>query len=154
MRLFWQVFGGNSRVTQNWSTNSSQRMAFLKKVYAVSFIFYFSLQILFLIVRKLITWAKCETLAILAKFPRKTDKYFPFAKLNLRENFFTHLRHFLTFVLFVFILRITWHLGKVSKKVKTERVRILIDAQCSCFGSPPAQRPPCLFPKTTETLFL
>ena len=55
------------------------------------------------IVRKLLTWAKCETLTIFAKTPRKTDKYFPFAKSNLHENSFTHLRHFLIFLLFVFI---------------------------------------------------
>ena len=86
------------------------------------------------IVRKLITWAKCETLTVLAKTSRKTDKYFPFAKSNLRESFFTNLRHFLTFLLFVFILKITWHLGKVNKKGKTERVSNLIEAQLSCFG--------------------
>ena len=86
------------------------------------------------IVRKLITWAKCETLTVLAKTSRKTDKYFPFAKSNLCESFFTNLRHFLTFLLFVFILKITWHLGKVNKKGKTERVSNLIEAQLSCFG--------------------
>ena len=53
--------------------------------------------------RKLITWAKCETLTILAKAPRKIDKYFPFAKSNLRKNSFTQLRDFVTFLFFVFI---------------------------------------------------
>ena len=33
----------------------------------------------------------------------KIDKYFSFAKWNLRQNSFTNLRHFLTFPLFVFI---------------------------------------------------
>ena len=36
------------------------------------------------------------------KNPTKIDKYFPFAKSNLRENSFRHLRHFLIFLLFVF----------------------------------------------------
>ena len=38
------------------------------------------------------TWTlSCITLTILAKTPRKFDKYFPFAKSNLRENSITHL---------------------------------------------------------------
>ena len=51
-------------------------------------------------------WAlsqKLITLTIFAKSLRKIDKYLPFAKRNLHENSFTHLRDFLTFVLFVFI---------------------------------------------------
>ena len=53
--------------------------------------------------RKFITWAKCVTLTILAKTPKKIDKYFQITKSNLPKNFFTHLKHFLTFLLFVFI---------------------------------------------------
>ena len=53
--------------------------------------------------RNLITWAKCVTLTIFAKNPRKIDKYFTLTKSNLRENSFTHLRHFQNFILFVFI---------------------------------------------------
>ena len=33
------------------------------------------------------------------------EKYFQFAKSNLREKFFTYLRHFLTFILLVFIAK-------------------------------------------------
>ena len=46
---------------------------------------------------------KCVTLAILGKKPSKIDKYFPFAKSDLRKNSFMQLKHFLTFLLFVFI---------------------------------------------------
>ena len=45
---------------------------------------------------------------------------FPFAKSNLRENFFTLLQHSLTFLLFVFITKITWHLYKVNKNVNID----------------------------------
>ena len=53
--------------------------------------------------RKLITWAKCLTLTILAKTSGKIGKCFAFAMSNLRENIFSRLSHFLTFLLFVFV---------------------------------------------------
>ena len=56
-----------------------------------------------LLSRKLITWTKWVTLTILTKTSRKIDKYLLYAKSSLRKNFFTHLRHLLTFLLFVFI---------------------------------------------------
>ena len=46
---------------------------------------------------------KCVTLTNLAKTPKKIDIYFLFAKSNLRENSFMHLRHFLTLLLFIFM---------------------------------------------------
>ena len=52
---------------------------------------------------KLITWAKCVTLTILTKTPRKIDKYFLFGKSNTHKNFCIHLKHFLTFLLFISI---------------------------------------------------
>ena len=61
---------------------------------------------------KLITWAKYVTLAIFAK----TLKAF---------------RNFSLFFFFCFHWKITWHLGKVNKKVKSERVRNWIDARVS-----------------------
>ena len=89
---------------------------------------------------KVITWAKYITLTIFAKTPRKTDKYFSFAKSNLHENSFTHLRHFVTFPFFWFHWKITWHLGKVnSPRVLSSRV-----------STPPS----CLPLKTTNKLFL
>ena len=63
----------------------------------------FCFQFFLLNSRKLIARTKCVTLTILSKNPRKIDKYFPFAKSNLCENSLTHLKHFLTFLLFVFI---------------------------------------------------
>ena len=105
--------------------------------------------------RKLITWIKCVTLTILAKTSKKIDKYFLFAKSNLRENSFTHLRHFQTFLLFAyFYKKITWHLGKVNKKVNTERVSNWIDAQSSWSGFTSFDVLPCSLPKTTEKLLL
>ena len=54
---------------------------------------------------KLITLAKCVTLTILAKTLRKIDKYFSFAKSNLHENSFRHLRHFVIFLCCLFSLK-------------------------------------------------
>ena len=49
MHLFWQVFGGSSRVTENWVTNSSYAwLSFIEKIHAMSFVFTFSCEILFL----------------------------------------------------------------------------------------------------------
>ena len=53
--------------------------------------------------RNFITWAKWATLAILAKTRKKIDKYFQFAKSNLPGNSFTRLKHFVIFLMFVFI---------------------------------------------------
>ena len=47
--------------------------------------------------------SKMDNLDNSCKDPRKIDKYFSFAKSNLRENFYMHLRDFLTFLLLVFI---------------------------------------------------
>ena len=58
---------------------------------------------------KLIIWAKCVTLTVLAKILRKIDKYFSFVKSNLRESSFTYLRHFVTFLFFYFQLVIFKH---------------------------------------------
>ena len=103
MHLFWQVFGGNSRLTQNWVTNSSYAwFSFVKKIHAMSFIFNFPPEIIF-----------CSIVQFLI-----FDKYFLFTKSNLHENFFMHLRHSLSFLFFCFHWKIAWHLGKVHKKVR------------------------------------
>ena len=78
------------------------------------------------IVQKLITWAKCENLIILAKTLRKTDKS--------TRKLLHALNAFPNFAFVCFHWKIICHLGKVSKKVKTERVSNLIDAQFSCLG--------------------
>ena len=96
-------------------------------------------------------WAlsqKLITLTIFAKSLRKIDKYLPFAKRNLHENSFTHLRDFLTFVCFRW--KITWHLGKLNKKVKNERVSNWADTQSSCLGFTSFNVSPCLLPKRTD----
>ena len=163
MHLLWHVFKGNSRVT-NWVRNSSYAwLSFGKKIHAISFVF------------------KFVALTIIAKTLRKID--FPFGKSNLRENSFAHLalswrrplsyrnqsidwflydnglRHervkaFPNFSFVCFHCKITWHLGKVTKKNKTERVSNWIDAQSSCLGFPSFSVPTCWLPKTTNKLLL
>ena len=50
MHLFWKVFRENSRVTQNWVTNSRYAwFSFVKKIHAMPFTHDFSREILFLI---------------------------------------------------------------------------------------------------------
>ena len=57
------------------------------------------------------------------------------------------------YLMFVcFDWKITWHLDKINKKVKTERVASWIDAQSSCFMS--FNIPPSLLPKITNKLLL
>ena len=57
------------------------------------------------------------------------------------------------YVMFVcFDWKITWHLDKMNKKVKAERVGSWIDAQSSCFMS--FNSPPSLLPKITNKLLL
>ena len=57
------------------------------------------------------------------------------------------------YVMFVcFDWKITWHLDKINKKVKTERVSSWIDAQSSCLIS--FNIPPSLLPKITNKLLL
>ena len=47
MHLFWQIFGENPHVTQNWVTNSNYAwLNFVKKVHEMSFVFDFSREIL------------------------------------------------------------------------------------------------------------
>ena len=72
----------------------------------------------------------------------------------LREISFTHLRHFLIFLFFCFHWKITWHLGKVDKNVKNERVSNWFDAQSSCSEFTSFNVTPCLLPKTTDKLLL
>ena len=45
----------------------------------------------------------CNLHTITAQNPWKTEKYFLFFKSNICKNPFMHLRHFLTFLLFVSI---------------------------------------------------
>ena len=55
------------------------------------------------LLQKLITWSKSVTFTITAQNPWKTEKYFLFVKSNICKNPFMHLRHFITFLLFVSI---------------------------------------------------
>ena len=110
--------GGNFRVPRNWVTNASYAwLSVVKKIHAIPFVFDFSRENLFLFDRsKIDNLSKMCDLGNSCKNRRKIDKYFPFAKSNLREDSFTHLRHFLTFVCFHW--KIAWHLGKETKKLR------------------------------------
>ena len=82
----------------------------------------------------LITWAKCVTLTILAKNLRKTDNYFPFRQVKSTRKFFHALKVFLNFSFVCFHWKIAWHLGKVNKKVKTDRISNLNWRSVLVFG--------------------
>ena len=74
--------------------------------------------------RKLITWARFVTLAILWKTPRKIDRYYPFAEFKSTQKFLHALKKFFDFSFVCFHCKKTSHFGKVNKKVKTERSAI------------------------------
>ena len=61
-------------------------------------------------------------------------------------------------IYFVFIeclyVHLFWHLGKVSKKVTTERDSSWIDAYFSCLGFTSFNVPPCLLPKATNKIIV
>ena len=70
-------------------------------------------------------------------------------QINLCKSSFTYLRHFPNFSFVCFYRELTWFLGKVKKKVKTEGVSNWTDAQSSCFGFRSFNVAPCLLPKLT-----
>ena len=84
----------------------------------------------------------------------KIDKYFPFRQVKSTRKFFHALKVFLNFYFVCFHWKIAWHLGKVNKKVKTDRISNWIDAQSSSLGFTSLNAPPCLLPKTTDKLLL
>ena len=95
----------------------------------------FCFQFFMLNSRKLIARTKCVTLTILSKKPRKIDKYFPSAKSNLCENSFTHLKHFLTFLLFVFIEKQTDISAKYPRKLRLRDPAIELTLITCVWGS-------------------
>ena len=82
--------------------------------------------------RKLITWAKCATLVILAKNPWENWQKFPIRQVKSTWKFLHALKAFPRFSFVYFHLKIIWHFGKVNEKGKKERVSNWIDAQSSC----------------------
>ena len=78
-------------------------------MHAMSFVFIFHLKLFFVENFPVDPFAKISNLSKTCnfdnsyKYPRKIGKYFPCAMSNLRENSFTHLKHFLTFLLLHFI---------------------------------------------------
>ena len=68
---------------------------------------------------------------------------FPFARLNLPKNSFTHLRHSVTFLFVCFHSTITWLLGKVNKNIKSGRESQQLNwRSVLVFGVHKFQRPP------------
>ena len=74
---------------------------------------------------KLIAWAKCVTLIILAKF----SQIFLIHQVKSTRKILHTLKAFRNFSFFCFHWKITWHLGKVNKKVNTETVRNWTDTR-------------------------
>ena len=68
---------------------------------------------------KFITWAKYGTLKILTKTPSRNT----IRQIKSTRKFLHALKGFPNFSFVCFHWRITWHLGKVNKKVKNERMR-------------------------------
>ena len=125
----------------------------LQKIFVYSLSYYFF--VYFFFVWTFISWSSSPPL--LFNWLHFEVAYYPLLNIfceKLRENSFTHLA-FPNFSFVCFHWKITWHIGKVNRKIKTERVNNWIDAQSSCLGSrvstPP---PPCLILKTTDKLLL
>ena len=76
------------------------------------------------------------------------------ALLKSKWKFLHALKAFPNVSSVCFHWKITWHLGKANKKVKTERVSNWIDAQSSCLGLTSFNVPSCWLPKTTDYLLL
>ena len=80
---------------------------------------------------------------------------FPIRQVKSTRKLLHALKVFPNLFLFVcFHDKITWHLGKVKKKVKNERGRNCIDAQSLCLVFTSLNVPPCSLPKTTDKLLL
>ena len=105
--IHWLIYFGfieclNSRVTENWVTNSSYAWpSFVKKIHAMSFIFNFSREILISHI-----W-----------------QIFPISQVKSTRKFLHALKVFPNFSFVCFHWEITWHLGKVKMNIKRERER-------------------------------
>ena len=78
LHLFWQVFGRNSRVIENWDTNSSYaRLSFVKKTHAMSLFLIFHVKLYFcLLVQFLMFWNSIGTLTNPIRQVKSTRKFF------------------------------------------------------------------------------
>ena len=77
---------------------------------------------------------------------------YPFLKPT--RKFLHAIKAFPNFSFACFHWKITWHLRKVNKKVKGERISNWIDAQSSCLGFTSFNLSLCLLSKTTDKLLL
>ena len=88
------------------------------------------------------------------KNPEENWQVFPIRQVISTQIFLYTTKTFSNFSFLCFHWKITWHLGKVTKIVKTERVSNWIDAQSSCLGFPSFNVPASWFPKRTNKLLL
>ena len=88
------------------------------------------------------------------KNPKENWQVFLIYQVKSTRKCYDALKAFRNYSFSCFHWKITWHLGKVNKEVKSERVRNWIDAQSSCFGFTSFNVPSCLLPKTTNKLLL
>ena len=75
-----------------------------------------------------------------------SPQMFPICQFKSTQKFLLELKAFPTFSFVCFLWKITWHLSKASKKVKTESQQ--------CLGFTNFNDPHCLLPKTTNKLLL
>ena len=88
------------------------------------------------------------------KNPEENWQVFPIRQVISTRIFLYTPKTFSNFSFLCFHWKITWHLGKVTKIVKTERVSNWIDAQSSCLGFPSFNVPASWLPKRTNKLLL
>ena len=69
------------------------------------------------------------------KNPQENWQIFPIYQVKSTRKFLHTLQAFHNFYFVYFHWKATWHLGKINKKVKTERVNNWTESQSSCLGS-------------------
>ena len=80
--------------------------------------------------------------------------FFPICQVKSKPKLLHALETFSNFSFVCLHWTITWHLGKVKMKVKTDRVSNWITAQSRVWGSQVSTSLPCLLPKMTDKLLL
>ena len=74
---------------------------------------------------------------------------------RVTQKIFVYSLSYYLFACFYFVsLKITWHRGRLNKKVKIERVSNWIDVQSLYLGFTSFKVPPCLLPETTIKFLL
>ena len=134
------------------SINTLHVMFYTYICYWNTFQYKYIIQITFHVVKQSHARVTSKDIFLLFITSYKIDKHSPFAKLNLRKKSFTHLGISFSFICFHW--KITWHHGKVNKKIKTKRVSNWIDAQSLGLGYTSFNFRSWWLPKTTDKLLL